>query len=291
MSKIIKIQIIHALAMQSAKNETYQKGVVDKAVDQKLITAAYHEQAGNEAYHEAMLGRYLFSQIEKLKTYFADYLTGEGALANDATIDSTESDGITEILLEVSDRFNSGYTKTLARLSQKYVEDRMIHLWWAPVSKDFAALYAGLAEDDLEGIRHCFHKTEPAAPHYNFPTAINLRYPVIPERNGVPGFIATVPAASPAGSVIPVETLFSNPYLLGRGETSEISYTLTGEDDKKPFDDIIIRCDNPACCCAAIGPNGRWNIRGVNTGVTIVTLFSRHNDQVYAKFAVRVTNS
>ena len=44
MSKTIKIQIIHSLALNSAKNETYQKGVVDQAVDAKLITAAFHEQ-------------------------------------------------------------------------------------------------------------------------------------------------------------------------------------------------------------------------------------------------------
>ena len=66
MSKTIKIQILHALAMNSAKNETFQKGVVDKAGDPKLIQAAFHEQAGNEQYHEAMLGRYRFSQIELL---------------------------------------------------------------------------------------------------------------------------------------------------------------------------------------------------------------------------------
>ena len=189
MSKTIKIQIIHALAMHSAKNETYQKGVVDKAVDQKLVAAAFHEQAGNEAYHEAMLGRYMFSQIEVLKTFFSDYLTGDGNLAEDATIDSTEADGITTILLSVSDRFNNGYVKTIARLSQKFVEDRMIYHWWLSVSKEFAAIYATAAEEDKATILNCFHKTAPAAPAYNFPTAIHVQYPLIPERNATPGYI------------------------------------------------------------------------------------------------------
>lgn len=282
MSKNIKIQIIHSLAVNSAKNETYQKGVVDKAVDPKLIRAAFHEQAGNEAYHEAMLRRFLLTQIEKLKTYFSDYLTGGGSIAEDATIDSTEEDGVTEIVLNVSDRFNDGYVKTLARLSQKYVEDRMVHLWWVPVSKEFASLYAQVAEDDLEGIMNCFHKTAPAAPAYNFPTAIEIRYPIIPERDNTPGYITP-----DNKDVIQPEMLFGNPWIIGRGEESEISYVLSGEADKKPIDDIIVRSDNP-CCMACIGSDGRWCLRGRSTGISIVTLYSRHNDQVFAQFAVRI---
>ena len=282
MSKTIKIQIIHSLAMNSAKNETYQKGVVDKAVKPDLITAAFHEQAGNEAYHEAMLGRYMFSQIELLKTFFSDYLTGGGNVAEDATIDSTEADGVSEILLKVSDRFNDGYVKTLARLSQKYVEDRMIYLWWHSVSKEFAAIYAGAAEEDLAGIRGCFNKVAPSAPTYDFPTAIELRYPIIPERDHVPGYITP-----DNRDTIEPEMLFANPWVIGLGSETEISYTLSGEDNRKPIDDIIVRADN-TCCQPFIMSNGRWCIRGQQTGYAIVTLFSRHNDQVFNSFAVRV---
>ena len=288
MSKTIKIQIIHSLAIKSAKDETYQKGVVEKAVDQKFITAAFHEQAGNEAYHEAMLKRSMLTQIEQLKVQFHDYLTGDGNIAEDATIDSTEANGITEILLKVSDRFNNGYTKSLARLSQKFVEDRMIHLWWLPVSKDFAAIYAGAADDDLAGIMKCFQKTAPSAPSYIFPTAIVLRYPVIPARNGVPGVLTPVPAGSPAASPIQPEMLYANPWVIGVGSETEISYTLTGEDEKMPIDDIVVRCDNP-CCSVSLNDNGSWCIKGNSEGHTIVTLFSRHNDQVRAQFAIRIT--
>ena len=283
MSKTIKIQILHALAMNSAKNETFQKGVVDKAVDPKLIQAAFHEQAGNEQYHEAMLGRYMFSQIELLKTFFVDYLTGDGNISEDATIDSSEEDGYTEIVLRVSDRFNNGYVKSIARLSQKFVEDRMIYLWWHSVSKDFAAIYGNAAEEDRAALMNCFNKTAPSAPEYNFPTAIELRYPIIPERKGVPGYITP-----DNKDTVQPEFLFTNPWIIGRGEESEISYILTGENDKKPVDDIIVRCDN-SCCAATIGDNGRWCIKAKSRGYTIVTLFSRHNDQVFNKFAVRVT--
>ena len=282
MSKTIKIQILHDLAMNSAKNETYQKGVVDKAVDPKLITAAFHEQAGNENYHETMLGRYMFSQIEVLKTFFVDYLTGDGNIAEDATISSTEENGVTEITLKVSDRFNNGYVKTLARLSQKFVEDRMIYLWWLSVSKEFAAIYAGAAEEDKATIKDCFNKTAPAAPTYKWPTSIEIRYPIIPERNQMPGYITPSNQAT-----IQPELLYANPLIIGRGQESEISYVLTGENDAKPIDDIVVRADN-ACCQAFIDDHGQWGIRGVGTGYTLVTLFSRHDDTVFAQFAVRV---
>lgn len=283
MSKTIKIQILHELAMNSAKNETYQKGVVDKAVDPKLITAAFHEQAGNEQYHEAMLGRYLFSQIEVLKTFFVDYLTGDGNIAEDATIDSTEANGVTEIILKVSDRFNNGYVKTLARLSQKFVEDRMIYLWWHSVSKEFAAIYGGAAEEDKTSIRDCFQKTAPATPVYKFPTAIEIRYPVIPERNNVPGYITP-----DNKDTMEPYFLYANPLIIGRGQESEISYTLTGEGDKKPVDDIVVRADDAYCCNPFINDHGQWCIKGATPGYTIVTLFSRHDDTVFAQFAVRV---
>ena len=282
MSKNIKIQIIHSLALNSAKNETYQKAIVDKAVDQKLVVAAFHEMAGNEAYHETMLKRSLFTQIEYLKTKFAEYLTGGGNLAEDATIDSTEAGDVTEIILNVSDRFNNGYVKTLARLSQKYVEDRMIHLWWVPVSKDFAAIYVQAAAEDLEGIQSCFYKVAPTAPAYKYPTAIHLEYPLLPERQGVPGYLTPGNSAN-----IQPEMLFSNPFMISIGNQSEISYTLEGEDEAKPMDDIVVRADNP-CVAPAILPNGCWCVRGMCRGLSVITLYSRHNDNVFAKFAVRV---
>ena len=279
MSKIIKIQIIHSLAINSAKNDTFQKGVVDKAVDQKLVTAAYHEQAGNETYHEIMLKRFLFTQIEVLKTKLAIYLTGGGNIAEDATVDSTEENDMTEIMLSVSERFNNGLVKSLARLSQKFVEDRMIHLWWVPVSKEFAALYEKIADDDLQGVIACFNKTAPVAPHYKYPVAIELRYPIIPERNNKPGVIYS--------QEIEREELFANPWHLGCGQTSEISYTLEGEDGQEPHDDIVVTTDNK-CCMYGLNTYGKWYLKGVTTGYAIIKLFSRHNDNVFAKFAVRI---
>lgn len=281
MTKEIKITLIQSLIVNSVKNETYRRGQVLKAADERQTATAFHDQAGDDTYHEAIIGRAMFTQAEMLKTWFSEYLSGSGFLSEDPLISQDEQNGTIEISMKVSDRFNNGYVKTLARLGQKYVEDRIIYLWWATTNKELAAIYSQLAEEDLVGIRRCFNKTAPNTPTYNFPTAIELRYPIIPERNQTPGYITPDNSA-----VIQPIQLFNNPWIIGRGDESEISYTLTGEGGKKPIDDIIVRCDDG--CCEPFMQGGQWCLRGICKGITIVTLFSRHNDQVFAKFAIRI---
>lgn len=287
MSQVIKITLLKALAINSVKNETFQKGVVEKAADQKNVTVAYHESAGDDEYHERMLARGFFTQCEMLKTWFSEYLTGAtvrsgGApAADDPLVSSEERDDSVEISLRVSDRFNRGYVKTLARLGQKYVEDRMIRLWWATSDEKKAEFYARLAEEDLAGITQCFNKTAPAAPAYNFPDTITLTFPILDRR-------ACLPEGSPEGMVVPVDTLMSYPYIIGVGDETEITYTLSKESGEKPIDDIVVRADD-GCCMPFLDEKGCWQLRGVRSGITIVTLFSRHNDKVFERFAVRVT--
>ena len=281
MSQTIKITLIQSVIINSVKNETFQTGNVVKATDGKAITRAYHEQAGDEAYHERMLARAMFTQVEKLKTWFAEYLSGTGNVVEDPLIDSDEQGGSFNILLSVSDRFNLGYTKTLARLSQKYVEDRMIHLWWAASDRDKSAFYAQLAEDDLVGIMRCFNKTAPDAPEYQFADAITLKYPILPS-NGTS-------LSGDGGGIVPETTLLQHPYLIGTGQESEITYALSRADGGKPIDDILTRADNE-CCTVCLDDRGRWCIRGRYRGVSVITLFSRHDDNVFARFAVRVTD-
>ena len=129
MAQVIKIQLIQSLILNSVKNETYLSGQLTKADNEKLVATAYHEAAGDEQYHQRMLSRGMFTQAEKLKTWFDEYLTGPGNTVDDPLVSSEETTDSFVILLKVSDRFNLGYVKTLARLGQKYVEDRMIHLW------------------------------------------------------------------------------------------------------------------------------------------------------------------
>lgn len=281
MAQVIKITLLKALAVNSAKNETFKTGVIDKAADQKNVTVAYHESAGDDQYDERMLARGFFTQCEMLKTWFSEYLTGGGNTADDPLVSSEESNDSVEITLRVSDRFNKGYVKTLARLSQKYVEDRMIHLWWATSDDKKAAFYAKLAEEDLAGITQCFNKTAPSAPSYNFPDTITLTFPVIDRR-------ATVPAGSPAGYVVPVDTLMSYPYIIAVGDVTEITYVLSCTSGNKPVDDIIVRADD-GCCMPCLDEQGRWQVLGTKPGMSVITLFSRHDDRVFARFALRVT--
>ena len=281
MAQVIKITLLKALAVNSAKNETFKTGVIDKAADQKNVTVAYHESAGDDQYDERMLARGFFTQCEMLKTWFSEYLVGGGLPTDDPLVSSEESNDSVEITLRVSDRFNKGYVKTLARLSQKYVEDRMIHLWWATSDDKKATFYAKLAEEDLAGITQCFNKTAPSAPSYNFPDTITLTFPVIDRR-------ATVPAGSPAGYVVPVDTLMSYPYIIAVGDVTEITYVLSCTSGNKPVDDIIVRADD-GCCMPCLDEQGRWQVLGTKPGMSVITLFSRHDDRVFARFALRVT--
>lgn len=277
MSQVIKITLLKALAVNSAKNETFKTGVIDKAADQKNVTVAYHESAGDDQYDERMLARGFFTQCEMLKTWFSEYLTGAGNTSDDALVSSEESDDSVEISLRVSDRFNIGYVKTLARLGQKYVEDRMIHLWWATSDEKKAAFYAKLAEEDLAGIIQCFNKTAPSVPSYNFAESIEIRFPIL-ESLGV----------SKPDNVVPADTLMSYPYIIAAGDETDVTYVLSNSSGKKPIDDIIVRADD-GCCMPCLDELGQWQIRGIKPGMSIITLQSRHDDRVFARFALRVT--
>ena len=277
MAQVIKIQLIQSLILNSVKNETYLSGQLTKADNDKAVSAAYHSSAGNEQYHERMLSRAMFTQAEKLKTWFDEYLTGPGNTADDPLISTEEETDSFTILLKVSDRFNKGYVKSLARLGQKYVEDRMIHLWWASINKERSEYYAQLALEDLEGIRRCFNKTAPAAPSYSFPDKITLQFPILEE-----GGIST------PDNVVPADTLMSYPFIIAAGDETEITYVLSCKSGKKPTDDIIVRADD-GCCMPCLDPYGAWMIRGIKPGMTIITLQSRHDDTVFARFALRVT--
>jgi hypothetical protein len=282
MSKHIKIPLIKSLIINTVKNVTFKRGQVDKAADVRNTVVAYHETAGDEQYHERLLERGYYTNVELLKTRLSDYLDGTGNIAEDPLISGEETGGTNTIVLKVSDRFNDGYVKSLARLCSRFVEDCMIADWYSSFDDKRSAYFAQLAERDLASVRLSFAKTSPKAPAYQFPTAINLRYPVIPERDGIPGYVTP----DNRGLIDPVQ-LYGNPWIISRGDESEISYTISGEDGAMPLDDIIVRCDDP-CCEACVASDGGWLLKACSPGFTIVTLFSRHDDTVFAKFAVRI---
>lgn len=280
--KTIKLTLIKSLIIESVKNETYQKGQVDKASKENASALAFHEQAGDESHHLRMLQRGMYTAYADLQTQLSTYLSDSGSPVGDNLIETEETEDNFKLLLQVSDRFNDGYTNSLALLCSKYIEESMLVDWWKPIDKEKAATYLAFQEKDLAGIRRCFNKRAPHRPVYHFPTAITLKYPVLPELNGCPGWLNPDEAASLGPNI-----LFGNPWHIGVGDHTDISYTLTGENEVIPIDDILVRCDD-ICCKPSLNNDGEWRITGVSTGYCIVTLYSRHNDRVFAKFAVRV---
>lgn len=247
---MIKLTLIKSLIIESVKNETYKKGVFDKALDQKNTAAAYHEQAGDEVYQERMLARTLYSSLEELKTHFSDYITASPSSASD-NIYSTEEDDNIFIFLEVSDRFNAAFAKSLAMLSSKYIEDSMLFLWWTPLNEKLASFYVQLVERDLAAIRRCFSKTSPVAPVYAYTTTLEL-----------------------TGNVIEMEP----------GEKHTVTYTISDgavDDIQASVADMRI---------AEVGRSREgFTVRAKQRGVTTLTLFSEHDDEIYKTLELYVT--
>ena len=277
----IRLTLYKSLIIESVKNETFHRGQFDKAADQKAAVAAFHEQAGDETYHERILQRSLTTNLSSLKTLLSDYLTASGELAGHNITEETNNDQII-LILNVSERFNTSYTDALAKLAAEYVANAMLMDWWRPVNGKQSELYATFLQKNTADIQRCFSKTAPKVPVYKYPTAIDIRYPLIETSNGIPGYI------TPANSQLAQEVLFGNPWRISEGEDSEISYTLSGENGEDPVDDIMVRVDNGRCCHARLNAQGRYYLHAVQKGYAIVTLFSRHDSRVFATFAVRV---
>lgn len=246
----IKLSLIKSIIFESVKNETYQKGVIDKSIDPKATVAAYHEQAGNEEYHERMLSRAFYTNLEDLKSYLGDYLTSDGNTTGD-NIFSDEKGDVVTISLEVSDRFNTAYTDTLSKLSAKYIEESMLADWWKPIDDKRSAFYTQFVEKDLTAIRRCFIKTAPKAPSVPYTTKIEL-----------------------TGSAIEMAV----------GEESTVTYTL----DDSAVDDIEIRIEDHNICSAGRSREG-FTVKALQMGHTYIELYSRHNEDIKATVHVFIT--
>ena len=251
MDNTITLTLLKPLIIESVKNETFQKGKFDKAVDQKAISMAYVEQAGNESYHERILERTLYTSLEELKTHLSDYLSTDGGTTADNITSSEEGDQII-ITLVVGDRFNHGYTDSLAKLSSKYVEECMLMDWWRPINEKQSLLYANFVERDLAAIKRCFNKTAPVAPTYQYPTSLEVE----------------------ASSID-----------IGVGEEATVTYIISGG----AIDDIEIRIEDRQICGAGRSREG-FTIVGRQLGHTYVQLYSRHDESITETIHVYVTD-
>lgn len=239
-----KPQIIEAV-----KNETFQRGSYDKAVDAKALSVAYVEQAGDEEYHKRLLLRSLTTSLEELRTHLSDYIPNSGGSSGD-NIMLSEDDSKICITLVVGERFNHGYTDSLARLSAKYIEDAMLMDWWRPVNEKQSSLYSKFVERDLAAIKRCFNKTAPVVPSYKYPTSLNV-----------------------TGSVIKI----------GMGEEHTVTYSISDG----AVDDINIRVQDPNICGVGSSKEG-VTIIGKGLGETYIQLYSRHNEELSKTIRVHV---
>lgn len=251
MNRTILLQLSKSAILANVKSETFLRGQVEKAADQKAIAVAYHEQAGNETYQERLLSRGLETNLADLKTYLSDYLSSSGSSAAD-NISSVEEGDLIKITLIVSDRFNAGYTDSLAKLSSKYIEEAMLMDWWKPINEKQSALYAQFVERDLAAIKRCFNKTAPTAPSVPYTTVLSV-----------------------IGSAIDI----------GIGEESTITYSISDG----AIDDIEVRIEDTNLIDAGRSRDG-FTVIGKQLGHTFIELYSRHNTELSRIVHVYVTD-
>jgi hypothetical protein len=247
----ILLQLSKSAILANVKGETFLAGEIDKSVDQKAIELAYHEQAGNDAYQERLLSRGIETNLEDLKTYLSDYLSSSGTTTAD-NIGSVEEGDLIKITLVVSDRFNQGYTNSLAKLASKYIEEATIMDWWKPINKERTSLYAQFVERDLASIKRCFNKTAPVAPTYKYPTSLDVM-----------------------GSAIDI----------GIGEEHTVTYSISDG----AIDDIEVRIEDRNLIAAGRTSEG-FTVIGKQYGHTWIQLYSRHNEQLAQTIHVYVTD-
>jgi len=251
MERTIELQFVKSAILENVKSETFLRGQVVKAADQKAISEVYHEQAGNEVYQERLLNRGLYTNLSALKTHLSDYLTSSGQSTAD-NITEVDEEGVITLTLLVSDRFNTGYTDSLAKLCSKYIEECMLVDWWKPINEKQAAIYQQFTEKDLQDIKRCFNKTAPVAPSYAYPTTLNVN-----------------------GSAIDI----------GIGEESTVTYSISDG----AIDDIEVLIEDTHICNAGRTKEG-FTVIGKQLGHTWIKLYSRHNEELNRVLHVYVTD-
>jgi hypothetical protein len=251
MPQTIKLTLRKSQIIETVKNETFLSGQFEKAANSDAITAAYHEQAGDEAYQERMMNRNLQTNLGELKTFLSDYLTSIGNTTADNIYSSEEGDSII-LSLVVSDRFNKGFADPLAKLCSKYIEEAMLVDWWKPINDKRAGIYSSFLEKDLVAIRRCFNKTAPKAPEIPYTSTLEV-----------------------SGSGVDI----------GIGEECLITYTLS----ENATDDIEAIPINPFICRVYRSDEGFF-IVGRQPGIGRVKVYSRHNDSLVRFINVHVGN-
>ena len=285
----IKLLLSKEEILQRVKAKTSRKARADRAAAKEnsdSVRYSHNEEAGGDTDSNFLLLSSLRTALGRFKSVVADYVIAtEGTPTADNihdNLNNTTVDVFT-ITMEVSERFNEAFTQPLADHASSYIEYQMLYDWYHPFAPEVAKNMAAAAAAVQVEINQCFIKTRPKVPTYKYPTQIIMRYPIIPDRDGMPGYITP-----DNKDLMQPEMLYANPWIMGIGQESEISYTLRSEnDDFEPLDDIVVRADNARVCGVGF-KGGKWHCWGRATGYTVVTLYSRHNDEVFCQFAVRI---
>lgn len=258
---IIKFQIIKSVVIEAVKSTTYLKAKVDSAADENAVKVGFNEAAGDDEVHENLLTHDFQTALEMVKTLLAEYLVPTAQSVGDNIIYyNDKDDDIVEFVLNASRRCNGTLTDTLARLVAKYVEDYMIFQWWTKTTnlKQAEIYQASLAVDE-KSIRRCFVLSGPTLP--TIPYTQHLT--------------AKVDGSEEDGAVTIA--------LENKEET--LSYSI----DNGAIDDIEARSDDPSVLEIHRSPEPyTFSLNPVNTGVAIVTLFSRHSDKLKVEIEVTV---
>ena len=252
--KTIVLSILRSVIMEAVKSETFIKGLADKSADERASLLAYQESAGDEDFHERKLNKTMTEAADTLSTYLGDYLsteTNQKTGDNAIVIDHSDAARIT-IKIKVSDRFNESYTDSLARLSSKFIETRMLVLWWNPINPNQAKIYENNEANVLLDIKRCFNKIAPRAPICPFTSSLSL------ETNHVDIVV-------PKGE--------TTPFKCGKF-TSELKYTI----DDDVIDDIEYEEYRRNRCSHIEKLDGSFRITALNIGSGTVFVWSRHRE-------------
>lgn len=231
--------------MESVKGETLIKGRVDKATDDKAAALAYQEEAGDEQFHIRKLYRTMYTSLEELKGVIGDYLDSDTATGGDnvyAEVDD-DTDSIT-LQLSVSERFNNSFVTSLARLCSKYIEDKMLFLWWGTFNIKQAEYYAKLVDSDEKSILRCFTKTAPEVPTTPYTTSIR--------------------------------TDMGDSYRMAKNTEETLTYII----DSVCLDDVEATSDSPYVVSIGERVKNGFKINSHEVGLAAVTLYSRHDEEV-----------
>lgn len=263
---IIKIQIHKATVLENVKHTTLMKGRFEEAAGQTPKTAL-RLYSGDDPAQDYFLDNSFNAAIEVLKTILAEHIVPEdNTIGNNVIYNEQNSNDVVEITLDVSRRHNGAFVDTIARLSAKYVEDYILYEWWNSIGNTnmAAPLQASLALDETT-IWRAFMLPAPRVPAIPYTSSLSI---------GIRGEASLTSTSNGLQTTIE------------RNEHNTLTYAI----DEGALDDIEARSDNPSVLtiCRDVAKCS-FCLNTVNTGIALVTVFSRHNDDVKVELLVTVT--